>query len=525
MTSFDIFLKYFPLTPDYMVILYPSGYALFYLPKVGTIIPKYTNTGVERNPRSTMLPTGKAAFNMRTVFMILIIVAIIAGLAFGGWWVFVGRGKAQEKSTVVRIERPVRGELIEFINAPGVIEPKRDVEISAKFSARIIEMPFEEGDQVTKGDPNDPESHPPSLLLRLDDSDLRATLRATEARRAAQAAQIEVSKMETESSRAALEGIRAQLTQAKRELERKKTLLKSRDVSQSDVDQQQSLVDDLDARLKSSEHGLKAAVLQLTVLQHTLEAADAEITRAKEMLSYTVITSPIDGIITRINAEVGEMVMTGTMNNPGTIIMEVGDLSQMQLLARVDEVDIGSVKVGQKAKVHIHAWPDKVFNGTVQKIALAREINYQDASNYFETEILLHSHKQMILTGMNADVDIEIAVHKNALKVPSQAVLGRPVDELPVEIRDNSPEVDKKKAFATVVYRFIDGEAIVTPVKIGPSDTTHTIILAGLSENESIIAGPYKELEKIKHKQKVKDEREESKESKNQPKPPDPNKN
>ena len=463
---------------------------------------------------------------MRILITILIILLIIAVLVGGGWWVFVGRGQAQQKSTVVRIETPVRGELIEFINAPGIIEPKRDVEISAKFSARIIEMPFEEGARVTRGDPNDPEAHPPSLLLRLDDSDLRATLRATEARRAAQAAQIEVSKMEIEGSRAAMEGIRAQLTQAKRELERKKTLLLSKDVPQSDVDLQQSSVDDLDARLKSADHGLKAAVLQLTVLNHNLDAADAEITRATEMLSYTVITSPIDGIITRINAEVGEMVMTGTMNNPGTIIMEVGDLSQMQLLARVDEVDIGSVKVGQKAKVHIHAWPEKVFDGTVQKIALAREINYQDASNYFETEILLHSTEQLILTGMNADVDIEIAVHKNALKVPSQAVLGRPVDELPIEIRDNSPEVNKKKAFATVVYRFLDGEAIITPVKIGPSDTSHTIILSGLGENEPIITGPYKELEKIKHKQKVKDERAEEKESKNQkPKPPDPNKN
>jgi len=462
---------------------------------------------------------------MRTFLIILIIVAIIAGLAFGGWWVFVGRGQAQQKATVVRIEKTLRGELIEFINAPGLIEPKRKVEISAKVSARIVEMPYDEGDRVTQGDPNDLEAHPPSLLLRLDDSDLRATLRATEARRAAQAAQIEVSKMEIESTRASIEGTRAKLIQAKRELERKKTLLQSKDVSQSDVDLQQSTVDDLDAQLKSSLHGLKATELQLTVLQHNLEAADAEITRATEMLSYTVIKSPIDGIITRINAEVGEMVMTGTMNNPGTIIMEVGDLSRMQLLARVDEVDISSVKVGQKAKVHIHSWPDKVFDGHVQKIALAREINYQDVSNYFETEILLHSTDQMILTGMNADVDIEIAVHKNVLKIPSQAVLGRPVDELPIEIRDNSPEVDKKKAFATVVFRYIDGEAVVTPVKIGPSDTSHTIILSGLGENEPIITGPYKELENIKHKQKVKDERQEVKETKNQkPKPPDPNK-
>lgn len=461
---------------------------------------------------------------MRKCLIVLIIIVGIAAVLGGGVWVLFGRRTSQETATAVRIETPVRGELVEFINAPGGVEPKRKVEISAKVSARIEEMPYEEGDRVTRGDPNDPQTRPPSLLLRLDDSDLRATLKGTEARYAAQAAQIEVSKVEIKSRRASLAGIEAQLSQARKELQRKKTLLQSRDVSQSDVDQQQSHVDDLDAQLKSSCHSLKAAELQLTVMQHNLEAAGAEITRAKEMLSYTVITSPIDGIITHVNAEIGEMVMTGTMNNPGTVIMVVADLSKMLLLARVDEVDIGSVKVGQKTKVHIHAWPDKIFHGVVRKIALARDTNFRDASNYFETEILLDNEGQMILTGMNADVDIEVARHTHIIKVPSQAVLGRPVDELPVDIRDTCPEVDTKKAFAAVVYRFIDGQAIVTPVKIGPSDTTHTIIVSGLCEDDSVIAGPYKVLETIKHKQKVKDERETGKESKPQSPPEsDPN--
>jgi len=93
------------------------------------------------------------------------------------------------------------------------------------------------------------------------------------------------------------------------------------------------------------------------------------------------------------------------------------------------------------------------------------------------------------------------------LKVPSQAVLGRRVDELPMKIRDGNPNLDKKKTFAPVVYRLIDGKAVVTPVKVGPSDDTHTVIESGLAGKDRVIVGPFKELEKLKHDQKVKDEK------------------
>jgi HlyD family secretion protein len=109
---------------------------------------------------------------------------------------------------------------------------------------------------------------------------------------------------------------------------------------------------------------------------------------------------------------------------------------------------------------------------------------------------------------MTAHVDIETRKHTDVLKVPSQAVLAREIDGLPLEIRDKSPEVDKAKTFATVVYRYVDGKAVVTPVKIGPGDLTHTIILSGIKEGEKIIVGPYKELDKLTHDKTVQDERE-----------------
>ena len=108
--------------------------------------------------------------------------------------------------------------------------------------------------------------------------------------------------------------------------------------------------------------------------------------------------------------------------------------------------------------------------------------------------------------GLTADVDIETARHEKVLAVPSQAVLGRPVDDLPQALRD-LPEVDHSKTLVTVVYRMVDGKAVVTPVKVGPSDITHTLVESGLREGDQVIVGPYKVLEGLANDTKVKDEK------------------
>jgi HlyD family secretion protein len=113
---------------------------------------------------------------------------------------------------------------------------------------------------------------------------------------------------------------------------------------------------------------------------------------------------------------------------------------------------------------------------------------------------------------LTADVDIETRKHPGVITVPSQAVLAREVDSLPLDIREKSDELDKGKKFATVVYRFIDGKAVATPVKAGQSDLTHTIVSAGLKEGDKVVVGPYKILDNLKHDQKLKDEREVEKE-------------
>jgi len=437
------------------------------------------------------------------IIVVIVTVLVVSAVGFLIW----RKISTLRKATIVRVEQAQRGELIEFVSAPGEIEPKKKVEISAKVMARIVELPCEEGDRVTCGDPNANPPVPPSVLVRLDAKDLESQLLSAEASRAAQAAQIEVEKARIASQQASLLGLAASLKQAQTDLARQQGLLQSHDISQATFDQTKLKVDELAAQYEAAEHTLKSAQLNLQVMQHNLEAADARIDQARETLSYTTIVSPIDGVVTRINAEVGEMVITGTMNNPGTVIMEVADLSTMLVVAQVDEADVGKLQVGQKATVHVDAFADREFKGVVDSIALAHDMSYS-RTKYFRTEILLATVEEKLHSGLTANVDIETHKHTEVLKVPTQAVLGIELDSLPLEIRENNPVIDKNKTFVTVVYRYVDGKAVVTPVKIGQCDLTHTIIESGVTEKDKIVVGPYKVLEKLKHDQKIQDERE-----------------
>jgi HlyD family secretion protein len=195
--------------------------------------------------------------------------------------------------------------------------------------------------------------------------------------------------------------------------------------------------------------------------------------------------------------------------------MEVSDRSKMLVVAQVDEADIGALEVRQKAVVSVQAFPNAKFIGVVDEIAPKHRIS-SNGTRYYRTEILLDndSNVSKLYTGLTADVDIETRKHPDVITVPSQAILAREVDSLPLDIRDKNAELDKGKKFATVVYRFIDGKAVTTPVRAGQSDLTHTIVLAGLKEGDKVVVGPYKVLDNLKHDQKLKDEREVEKDKK-----------
>ena len=443
---------------------------------------------------------------MRTFLTIVVtaVVTLVTVLAVYLWFRGMGKIGAKEPDTVT-VQQPQVGDLTEVVSVRAEARPETRVAISARVPARITKLPYKEGDPVTKGNPMGQPPVPPSVLVQLDAADLQAELLSAEASSAAHAAQIEVEKARIAGERASITGMEADLKQAKVEMERQKSLLATGDVSQSNVDTASNRFDELSAQLEAAKQNLHASELNLTVLDYEHRAAEAEIDRARESLTYTTITSTIDGVVTHIYAEEGEMVVPGTMNNPGTVIIEVADLSRMLLVAEVDETDVGRVAAGQKATARIHSFANRTFKGTVQSVALKHTVG-TGSVKYYETKILLDTDGQKVFSGSSADVDIEVQSLPAVMKVPSQAVLERTEEELPVGIRKDSPLVNKDKTYATVVYRLINGKAVVTPVSIGASDQTHTQITGGLSAQDPVIVGPYKVLEGIKDGAEVKDE-------------------
>ena len=429
---------------------------------------------------------------------VIIIVIVLVVLFLGGRQVIKSKAAGQDNKTKVKVEVPEVGELVESIQAPGGLKPLTSVTISAKITGKIIALPYDEGDKVYGLD----SGNEPSVLVKIDSSDLEADLESAQARYDSQVTQLEISRIGIENSKASLQNTEISLKQSKRDLVRYRELLKTNDVKESDVENMEDEVAKLELALISGRNSIETSELNLKIMENNLTAAKASIDKVKDALTYAVISSPIDGVVTKVQQEVGQIV-TGATNYTGTPILQVADLSKMLMAAQIDEVDVGKVKVGQKAIVKIQAWPDEEFAGEVTGRSLIMESG-RSGTKYCEVEITLDNEDGRIISGMSANAEIEIEVHKDVMKVPSQAVLGREWSELPEGIKDEAKEyIDEDKPFCPVVYYVEDGKTKVKAVKIGPSDLTHTIVEQGLNGDEEIVTGPFKELEGMRHDREV----------------------
>jgi HlyD family secretion protein len=428
------------------------------------------------------------------VIPLLLLIALAGGAAF-----YFNDG--EEQGTIAQFEPAELGELVVSVTAPGEIEADTSVNISAKTSAQILELPFEEGESVAAGD----------VLVRLDDTNANARLRAARAGRTQAAANLKVAEARIVAGQARQAVNEALLAEAERDLERQQSLVTSGDVSQKIADEAQTRVQRLRAEVATERLSLEADQANLAVLEALIDAAEAEIERATQEVEDTTIRSPIDGVVTKLNAEVGEIVVTGTMNNAGTVIMEVADLNAMICTAEVDEASIAQVEVGQTAIVRSPAYgDDEKLMGTVRSVALAKSTGMGDGagSDFYEVEVLLDADSirdVRVFSGLTADVEIETQRLEDVLRVPSQAVVGRRVDELPPELR-SAPQIRSGREFTPVVYRVIDGVAKVTPVEVGQSDLLNTQILSGLEPGEPVIVGPFKVLESVREGEGIREE-------------------
>jgi len=337
--------------------------------------------------------------------------------------------------------------------------------------AKIIRLPVEEGDLVKRG----------QLLVQLDDTEYRAA---------------------TNQAKAQLASAKASLEQAQLVYERKKELFEKKLSSKEQYDMAKT---DLD--LAKARH----------------EQAVASLDQAKYNLSKTTITSPMNGIVTSLNAEVGEIVMIGTMNNPGTVIMAVSDMSEIEAEVEVDETDIAEVKLGQEAEIEIDAYPDTVFKGEVTEIGHSARISglgTQDQVTNFLVKVKLLDEVPRIRPGMSASVDITTNSRVDALNVPIQAVVMREEKSDTLTAKEKEKEGalasantlpkkgnkkgKKEKKEVEGVFVVKEGRAKFVEVKTGIADQQNIELVSGINEDDMVVTGTYKILRTLKDGDKVK---------------------
>ncbi len=381
---------------------------------------------------------------------------------------------AEDMPLTVRVAKPERRGIVKNVQAPGDVEAVLEVEISSEIVAKIEEMPIEEGDVVEKG----------QLLCRLNDDNLRAGVQSGEAR----VAQLNAAIMQAQ----------ADLDKAERDCKRQARLSEAEATTDKERFEYLTI--------------FKKATAVLEMREQELVEAQAGLQRVKEDLKRTVIESPIAGVISKLNAKQGEVVVTGTMNNPGTVIMTISDLSQMQVRCRVDEVDIPQVKAGQRARVYLQSDQQVPVPARVVRVASKGTKTLGRDVVFFETLLEVLSNDPRIKPAMTANVDIEVAKCDNALVVPVEAIVHRMRKDLDEKIvkafEAKQSQLDlsdraRHAQYIKVVY-VMDGEvARVRLIEPGIADTRGVELSEGVAMEDEIIVGPYRSLDKLKDGKKV----------------------
>ncbi len=388
----------------------------------------------------------------RNVLILVAVAVVVAAAVIGNLSV------DRKERTEVTVDEVERGTLVAKVSGPGRVRAETSVQISSTVMGRIVELGVDEGDPVEAG----------QFLLRLDDIYYRS---------------------QVEQARARVERSRAECATAERDL--------------SDALEQftQSLI---------SEKEKEELEARATAARQTCAEAEAALAAATDQLEETVFHSPIGGVVTRLNVEEGENVVTGTMNAPGTVIMTISDLSSMEVQVEIDETDIVDVEVGQRAEIEVEALADTVLTGVVTEVGnsgiTSMAGTQEEVTNFLVTVLFTDTHPGL-RPGMTATVEIVTAEHEDALNVPIQAIVSRTPSELEEKAGDKGTkeEKPKKKRSEREEEKEIEGVFIVdendqarfVPVTTGIADELSIEVAGELEEGHKVVSGPYKVLRKL----------------------------
>jgi HlyD family secretion protein len=430
---------------------------------------------------------------------------IIAGIVAVVLAVFVvanllGR---REKTVEVEAEAIQKRDLSAIVTASGEVQPKKSVDVSANTMGKIVHIAVAEGDSVKKG----------QLLMRIDPRGLESVL--------AQA------KAGLTAAKANLALYEANLEEAKSDKERVERLYERGLAS--------------DQQLVNARTANDVAVANVAAARGEIARQEAYLSSAQYELSKVTIDAEISGVVTRLNVEEGENAITGTMNNPGTVLMTISDLSQMEAEVLVDETDVVNVHVGQDAKINIDAFPDTSFKGRVTEVghsAVVSQGSYgREESADFEVKVSVLEPVENIRPGLSASADIVTAVRDSVPSVPIQSLTIRSVGdkksdkEKPKAGEKSSNEkagVDTSAESASDtsgvgagtaaggekagdktkekqgVFVVEDGRAVFKPVEVGIAGERYFEVLSGVEVGQQVIRGPFKILRGLKDGASVK---------------------
>jgi HlyD family secretion protein len=400
------------------------------------------------------------------------IAALVIGSGVAGYWHYQRR-----KLPEVQVEKVVRRNLEAIVSASGKIQPKKLVNISADTVGRVTKLSVEEGDFVKKG----------QFLLQIDPELLESAVELSEAGLAA-------GREAVRSARVAVQTARANLELAEQNFDRLSRLYQDRLVSKDALER-------AEAEVKVRRTELEARETEVRASEQRLEQSVASLRSARHNLSKVTLDSPMDGLVSRLNIEEGETVLVGTMNNPGTVLLTVADMSVVQAELEVDETDIIDVALGQPAKVEIDAFPDREFTGRVTKIgssSLETQMQQRQAT-MFEVEVTLDTEVLDARPGFSCTADITTATRLDVVSVPIQALTVREVypdaeGNLHPRTRDEewpppAAAVEGEEIEGVFVHR--DGRAVFAPVKIGIAGEQYFEVLEGLREGDEVLTGPF----------------------------------
>jgi HlyD family secretion protein len=378
----------------------------------------------------------------------------------------------RQKGVEVRLEAVGKRNLVATVTASGKIVPKRKVDVSADITGRIIAIPVKEGDIVKKGD----------LLLRIDPSQYEASVARAQAAQSGAAAQ-------------ALQAT-ANRDQAKRLLDRSIEMRRTNPqlISPEQMEQAQTAYD--------------VASANATAAEHQVDQSRAGLKEAQDQLSKTVLRAPMDGQVTRVAVEVGEVAVPGTFSRETGLLMTVSDLSVILVKVRVDETDVVRLHLGDSTAVTIDAFPDTTFVGRVTKVAQSAILQQAAASATgdravdYDVEVTLDNPPKNVRPDLSATSKMVTDTRKDVLSIPIIALTVRENKPISTETAPRDTSGTKKETEGVFIVQ--KGVAQFRPVKVGIAGEEYFEVLDGLRAGDSIAAGPYQAIRDLKDSAKVK---------------------